>query len=247
MKGGRVLPSRSRAPSTQARRPRATSSSGLPAKDVLERQLKEGAQGIDLDLSSDEIGTLTAYCELMAQWNRAYNLIGARTLPEIVSRHVLDSLALSGLLPAQASRILDLGTGAGLPGLPLAVIHPEHEFTLLDRNRKKTRFVRQAQLALGISNIEIVTDEANHYRGGPFGCIMARAVGSLVELVQCSTHLIAADGVYLLPKGPAFEQELQELPPEWSATAEDLKVPAAGSPARTVIVLRPSDDGRGDS
>lgn len=249
MKGGRVLPSRARAPFSPARRPRrASPAPGLPAKSVLKRQLKDGArEDLGLDVSSGQTEALLAYCGLVARWNRAYSLVGARTLPEIVPRHILDSLALSGLLPSGALRILDLGTGAGLPGLPLAIIHPERRFTLLDRNRKKTRFVRQVQLELGIPNAEVVTDEAAHYRGGPFECILARAVGALEDLVRCSAHLIAADGIYLLPKGSAVEQELRALPRGWSATAREPRTPAAGARARTVIVLRPSDADAGDS
>lgn len=215
---------------------------------MLRRQLKDGVRGDPgLDLSPGQAETLLAYCELVAQWNRAYSLVGARTLPEIMPRHILDSLALSDFLPSRALRVLDLGTGAGLPGLPLAVIHPERRFTLLDRNRKKTRFVRQVQLELGIPNVEVVTDEAAHYRGGPFGCILARAVGSLESLVRCSAHLVAADGIYLLPKGPAVEHELRALPRGWSATAEAPGAPAAGARARTVVVLHPADADAGGS
>ena len=205
-----------------------------------------GVRGIlDLDISPTQIKVLSAYCRLVAQWNQAYNLVGARTLPEIASRHILDSLSLSNFLPPEARRVLDLGTGAGLPGLPLAVIHPDRQFTLLDRNRKKARFVRQAKLDLDLSNIKVVTDEASHYRGGPFECIMARAVGSLAEVVRSSAHLIAAGGIYLLPKGPDIEQESSELPQGWGIAVQDLKESADRSLARTVVVLRAPDAGVG--
>ena len=241
MGGGRALPSRAREPFPQARRSRGTSTaSGLPPENVLERQLKMGTGEIPgLDISSAQIKVLSAYCGLIAQWNRSYNLVGARTLPEIVPRHILDSLSLSSLLPCGVRRVLDLGTGAGLPGLPLAVVHPECQFTLLDRNHKKTRFVRQAKLELDLPNVEIVTDDANHYRADPFECIMARAVGSVAELIRCSKHLIAAGGIYLLPKGSEVELELRELPHGWDAETKSMKKLINHSPARTVVVLRP--------
>ena len=249
MGGGRALPSHAREPFPQARRPRGTSAvSGLPAENVLERQLKIGVREIPgLEISSAQIKLLLAYCKLVAQWNRSYSLVGARTLPEIVPRHILDSLSLSGFLPPGAHQVLDLGTGAGLPGLPLAVAHPECRFTLLDRSRKKTRFVRQAKLELDLPNIEIVTDEADHCRAGPFECIVARAVGSLAELVRCSKHLIAAGGIYLLPKGPDVQPELQDLPRGWDAEVKSMKKLASRSPDRTVVVLRPSGTGMGVS
>lgn len=243
MGGGGALPSRARAPSRQTRRSRTVSAaSGLPSESALEHQLKAGTRGIsELDLSSPQIKTLSTYCRLVAQWNRAYNLIGARTLPEIVPRHLLDSLVLSGFLPPDARRVLDFGTGAGLPGLPLAVVHPERQFVLLDRSRKKTRFVRQAKLELDLPNVEVVTDEVGHYQGDPFECIMARAVGSLGELVRCSEHLIGAEGVYLFPKGLDIERELDELPQKWNASVVKLEKPTAGSSTRTVVVIRSSD------
>ncbi|MDE0612487.1 MAG: 16S rRNA (guanine(527)-N(7))-methyltransferase RsmG [Gammaproteobacteria bacterium] len=194
-----------------------------------------------MDLSSAQIKTLSTYCRLVAQWNRAYNLIGARTLPEIVPRHLLDSLVLSSFLPPDARRILDFGTGAGLPGLPLAVVHPERQLVLLDRSRKKTRFVRQAKLELDLPNVEVVTSEVGHYRGDPFECIMARAVDSLGELVRSSEHLIGTEGVYLFPKGLDIERELHELPQGWNASVMKLEKSTAGSSTRTVVVLRSSD------
>ncbi len=240
---GRALPSRARETSRQTRRSRTVSAtSGLPSESVLERQLKAGIRGISgLDLSSAQIKTLSTYCRLVAQWNRAYNLIGARTLPEIVPRHLLDSLVLSSFLPPDARRILDFGTGAGLPGLPLAVVHPERQFVLLDRSRKKTRFVRQAKLELDLPNVEVVTSEVGHYQDGPFECIMARAVDSLGELVRSSEHLIGTEGVYLFPKGLDIERELHELPQEWNASVMKLEKSTADSSTRTVVVLRPSN------
>ena len=245
MEGGRVLPSQVRESPPRPRRPRGPSTlANLPSSGALERQLKKGLQEIpDLDLSSSHIRILSAYCGLVAKWSRSHNLVSARTLPDIVPRHILDSLSLSSFLPSGARRILDLGTGAGLPGLPLAVAHPECRFTLLDRSRKKTRFVRQAKLELDLPNVEVVAEEAGRYQAEPFKCVVARAVGSLAELVRCSMHLIATEGIYLLPKGSDVEPELQELPRGWNAEVKNLKSLAGQSSARTVVVLHPPHAG----
>lgn len=216
--------------------------SSVPSESVLARQLKTGTREIPgLDLSSAQIKTLSTYCRLVAQWNRVYNLVSARTLPEIVPRHLLDSLVLSSFLPPDAHRILDFGTGAGLPGLPLAVVHPERQFVLLDRSRKKTRFVRQAKLELDLANIKVVTSEVADYQDDPFECIMARAVGSLGELVRCSEHLIGVQGVYLFPKGLGVGRELHELPHGWNASIMKLGKSTVGRLTRATVMLRPSD------
>ncbi len=224
MKAGRAPPFRG---SSEAPR--------LPAKDALELQLREGIRKISgLDLSSSQIETLLTYCALVERWNRSCGLVGARTLPEIVPRHILDALSLSRSLPSHAHRILDLGTGAGLPGLPLAVAHPDRWFTLLDRSRKKTRFVRQAKLELDLSNVEVVTEEAERYEADPFDCVMARAVGSLSEMVRGAAHLVAPDGIFLFPKGEDIESELRELPAGWAP-----EIGRGKDPGRTVVALHP--------
>ncbi len=185
-------------------------------------------------LQAPQIEQLRTYCELVAQWNRAYNLIGARTLPEIVPLHVLDALLLSALLPPEAQRILDIGTGAGLPGVPLAIAHPQRRFTLLDRNRKKTRFVRQAVLELGLRNAQIVTAEAAQHADEPFPCIVARAVAAPAKLARQCTRLAAPGTVLLVPSGPGGTAE---PPPGWTLRATPLPNPARRPMRRTIFVL----------
>ena len=174
------------------------------------------------------------YCELVTQWNRAYNLVGARTLPKVVPLHVLDALLLSALLPPEARRVLDVGTGAGLPGLPLAVAHPQRQFTLLDRNRKKTRFVRQAVLELGLGNVHVATAEAAQYAAGPFPCMLARAVAAPEKLARQCAHLAIPGTVLLMPSGPGADAE---PPPGWTLRAVPLPNPARQPMHRTIFVL----------
>ena len=236
-----------------ARRPRRPS--GMPSAHDLNRQLTQGVREIPkLALSAAQIDALCAYCQLVGQWNRAYNLVGARTLPDIVPRHILGALLLYNFLPATATapdrprRVLDLGTGAGLPGIPLAIAMPDFEFTLLDRSRKKTRFVRQAALELELSNVAVVTAEAKDWQSPPFDYVVARALAPVVELVEISVHLLSAAGSYVLPKGPEVQTELQALVDAWHPQAWETAVWERGGPRPgTVAVVRPHLDTAGMS
>ncbi len=196
-------------------------------RSALRRRLDAGlaAMGADIDAALDDAGRdrLIAFLALLAHWNRAYNLTAVRDPLEMVPRHLLDSLAV---LPwVTQGPVLDAGTGAGLPGIPLAVARPALEFTLLDSNGKKTRFVRQAVLELGLSNVDVVHSRLEAYRPGPkFATITARAVASLSELFDSCAHLAAADARLLALKGRLPEQEIAALTetasPSASATGE---------------------------
>lgn len=204
-----------------------------PAADLdraaLRRRLDAGlaAMGAGIDAALDDAGRdrLIALLALLVRWNRAYNLTAVRDPMDMVPRHLLDSLAV---LPwVTRGPVLDVGTGAGLPGIPLAVARPALQFTLLDGNGKKTRFVRQAVLELGLDNVEVVHSRLEAYRPGPkFATMTARAVASLSELSVRCAHLAAADTRLLALKGRLPEQEIAALTattsPSVSATGEPL-------------------------
>lgn len=172
--------------------------------------------GTALDAAARE--RLIDFLLLLARWNRAYNLTAVRDPAEMVPRHLLDSLAV---LPwITDGPVLDAGTGAGLPGIPLAVARPDIDFTLLDGNGKKTRFVRQAVLELGLRNVEVVHSRLQAYRPGPkFVTITARAVASLLDLIGDCVHLAASRSRLLALKGRRPEQELAALANLATATA----------------------------
>lgn len=178
------------------------------------RRLDTGlaAMGTDIDAALDGAGRdrLIAYLALLQRWNRAYNLTAVRDPLDMVPRHLLDSLAV---LPwVTRGPVLDAGTGAGLPGIPLAVARPALSFVLLDGNGKKTRFVRQAVLELGLDNVEVVHSRLEAYRPkAKFVTITARAVASLSELFDSCAHLAAADARLLALKGRLPEQEIAAL------------------------------------
>jgi 16S rRNA (guanine527-N7)-methyltransferase len=186
--------------------------------------------GDDSAMAVDAVGRdrLIAFLALLLRWNRAYNLTAVRDPAQMVPRHLLDSLAV---LPwITRGPVLDAGTGAGLPGIPLALARPGLQFTLLDGNGKKTRFVRQAVLELGLDNVAVVHSRLEAYRPGPkFATITARAVASLSELFDSCAHLAAADARLLALKGRLPAQEIAAL----SDAALPIDSPATADPVGT--------------
>ena len=228
---GRVRPQgRRRAPARGARRP----APALPEPAALAAELAAGvAEMLGPGAASPaQLAALAAYARLLARWSRAYNLVGPSALPEFVPRHLLDSLRLSPLLPGAGGAVLDLGTGAGLPGLPLAALRPDLSFALLDRSRKKIRFVRQALLELGLGNARALAGDAAEHAGGPYDAVVARAAGPAAELLRLAGRLLAPGGTLLLPGAAAPEAP----PAPWRAELRDAP-PAPGGRAGPVLAL----------
>ena len=186
-------------------------------------RLDAGLVALELDPSQDQRGRLIQFINLLARWNRVYNLTSVDDPLEMVSRHLLDSLAVSPYL--LGSNVLDLGTGAGLPGLPLAILEPERRFVLLDSNGKKVRFVRQATMDLGLANIEVVQARLESYRPGEkFATIITRAVADQETLRLAVKLLLASPGRLLLMKGRRPNEALVTLTPN-NAVIHRLEVP----------------------
>lgn len=172
-------------------------------------RLQLGVRQLGIEMGPEEAEKLLRYLALLMKWNRAYNLTAVRDPLEMVARHLLDSLAVLPYL--QGQRCLDMGTGPGLPGIPLAVLRPRMAFTLLDANGKKTRFVRQAVLELGLGNVEPVQARLEHYRPAqPFDLLISRAFTSLARMLELSAPLRGPQTLLLAMKGDA-ERELAEV------------------------------------
>ena len=153
---------------------------------------------------------LANYLKLLNQWNQAYNLTAVRDIDDMVPRHIFDSLALRPWLKGEF--ILDIGSGAGLPGLPLAITCPEKQFVLMDSNGKKTRFLQAVQQALKLDNVQVVqTRVENHKQAQAFDTITSRAFASLEDMIHLSRHLLAPNGLWLAMKGPNVQAELTHL------------------------------------
>ena len=173
--------------------------------------LYSGLMDLGLTIENSRIGQLLDFIGLIDKWNKAYNLTAIRDKEEMVRLHLLDSLAI---LPYVAGRrIIDVGTGAGLPGIPLAICLPETEFTLLDSNAKKTRFVQQAILELKLKNVHVWHGRVERYRPDTlFDAVLCRAFASLDDIVKLTAHLLREGGVLLAMKGRSPAVELERLP-----------------------------------
>lgn len=154
---------------------------------------------------------LVRYVELLERWNHAYNLTAVRDPAEMVQRHILDSAVIKAFL--EKGPIADVGTGAGLPGIVLAILRPQLAFTLIDSNGKKTRFCRQAVAELGLGNVAVEQARVEDYLPVErFATVVSRAYASLAEFVSSTRHLLVEGGTFLAMKGAYPHQELNELP-----------------------------------
>jgi len=167
------------------------------------------ALGVSCELQT--LSKLSHYIEELLKWNRHFNLLGMNEVDGIKSKHILDCLAVSPFLSGQT--ILDVGTGAGLPGIPLAIVNPDKHFVLLDSNGKKTRFLFQVKVALGLSNVTVENSRIENYQSTQqIDIVLSRAFASLRDMVDLSKHLLGDKGQWVAMKGRYPEQEIAELP-----------------------------------
>jgi len=202
----------------------------------LNAQLADGAAQLGLSLSPRTLQLLLAYLALLDKWNQAYNLTAVRDPSAMVSQHVLDCLAVVPYV--SAATVLDVGSGAGLPGIPLALALPNAQVTLLDSSQKKTAFLRQALIELGIDNatVECVRVE----RWAPprlFELVISRALSDLAEFIALAGHLVAPGGTLAAMKGVYPHEELAHLPQGFRLRrAQALHVPGLRA-ARHLLLL----------
>jgi 16S rRNA (guanine527-N7)-methyltransferase len=170
-------------------------------------QLQVGVAGLGLELSPAQERALLAHLDLLDEWGARMNLTAIHDREQQLTKHVLDSLSIRPWL--RGERIADLGSGAGFPGIPLAIIEPERHFALIESTGKKCDFLRHVVAELALPNVEIVQSRAEAYRPPlRFGTVVARAVGPLADLVRRGGHLVAGGGRLLAMKGKPPEREL---------------------------------------
>jgi len=205
-------------------------------RDSPEARLLAGLVALRLDPAL--AAPLLKYLGELVLWNKAYNLTAVREPAEMVTRHLLDSLSV---LPHVEGRVIDIGTGAGLPGIPLAIAKPALQVTLLDSNGKKARFLRHAQRTLALANVEVVEARAEAYTPpAPFDTVISRAFASLGEFLAATARLGAGNGRWLAMKGKLDAKELAEVPPGFRVEQEiQLKVPGLDEARHLIIATHP--------
>ncbi len=189
----------------------------------LARQLGTGLAAMRLDLGEDAQAKLLAYLDLLAKWNHAYNLTAVRDPSDMVSRHLLDSLAVLPLV--HGTTLADLGSGAGLPGIPLGIARPGLHVVLVESNGKKARFLREAVRSLPLANVQVIQARVQDATGR-FDSVTARAFASLADMLAWGGHLLAPNGHWLALKGHADVAEIAAIPEAFRILAtHPLRVP----------------------
>lgn len=174
--------------------------------------LNQGAQTLGIELQPQQLEQLLAYLALLIKWNKAYNLTAVRNPDEMVSRHLLDSLSVLPAVSEGGKRWLDVGSGGGMPGVILAIMLPDRQFSLLDSNGKKTRFLTQVKLELGLTNLKVHHQRIEqHQVEQPYDGIISRAFSSLADFTAWTAHVGNQQTCWLAMKGVEPDDELQQL------------------------------------
>lgn len=208
----------------------------------LQSQLQEGLAALGLDLSGAVQAKLLDYVTLLKKWNRVYNLTAIRDESEMVTQHLLDSLSVLPVVPESAlagRRWADVGSGPGLPGIPLALARPDLDMTLIEAVEKKSAFQRQAKIELGLKNIAVVSDRVEEVPGGLFDAVVSRAFADLATFVDLAGHLLGQNGRLYAMKGLVPEDEMSRLPAGWAVLdCARLNVPGLVAQRHLIVLER---------
>ncbi|MCC6619528.1 MAG: 16S rRNA (guanine(527)-N(7))-methyltransferase RsmG [Chloroflexi bacterium] len=199
-------------------------------------QLEAGLAELGLTLPESARRQMATYLAVLQKWNRVYNLTAVRDAGQMVSHHLLDSLA--ALPYVIGGRVADVGSGGGFPGLPFAIARPDWRFTLIDSNHKKCTFLRQAVIELALANVEIVAERVEQYRPATaFDTVVSRAFSDIPAFLELAGHLVAPQGILIAMKGVYPKEELAQVPAGYT-TRDVIRLQVPGLKAtRHLVVL----------
>ena len=210
----------------------------------LRAQLLRGAIEMSVALSESQIEKLLAYVREFEKWNKAYNLSAVRDIRQMVARHLLDSLSVvpwfNGDKKFSATRVIDVGTGGGLPGIPLAIMFPDRQFTLLDSNGKKTRFLFHVKTLLNLTNVTVENRRVEEFQPEQkFNAVISRAFASLQDMTDGCAHMLAPGGIFLAMKGTFPQDELAPIAAKIELLESVKLLVAETDGERHLLVLQP--------
>ena len=213
-------------------------------QNELRNQLLRGATEMSVTLDDGQIEKLLAYVREFEKWNKAYNLSAVRDIRQMVARHLLDSLSVVPWFSANknfsATRVIDVGTGGGLPGIPLAIMFPEKQFTLLDSNGKKTRFLFHVKTLLGLTNVTVENRRVEEFQPEQkFNAVISRAFASLQDMTEGCAHLLEDAGIFLAMKGLFPQDELAPIADKIKLIESVKLLVAETDGERHLLILQP--------
>jgi 16S rRNA (guanine527-N7)-methyltransferase len=205
----------------------------MATEDGLEQRVEQATAPL-VALAPAQVQQLADYLNLLERWNRVHNLTAVRDIGTMIDRHLTESLAVGPWLMGEDC--CDAGSGAGLPGLPLAVAHPQRRFQLVERAGKKAAFLEHVAQQLKLDNLQVVHSDLKDFRPAQgFATVLARALAPLPRLIPMVAHLLAHHGRLVALKGPAAEKELEQLPRGFQLAAMQ-KLPLGGRDSRVVVI-----------
>ena len=218
--------------------------SAPPTTDTLAEALERGIAALGLAVTAAQRAQLLAYLDLLAKWNKTYNLTAIREPERMVTHHLLDALAVLPELPrSDALRILDVGSGGGIPGLPFAIVRPDWQLTLIDTSHKKVAFLTQAAIELRLPNVAAHAIRVEDFEpAAPYDIVISRAFADLATFATSSARHLASDGLLVAMKGVHPDEELAELPPEFTVVGTPVLVVPGLDAARHLIVMQRAPD-----
>ncbi|MBU6467740.1 MAG: 16S rRNA (guanine(527)-N(7))-methyltransferase RsmG [Betaproteobacteria bacterium] len=201
------------------------------------QSLEEGLLALNIHGPTQALGQLTHYLDLLEKWNRTINLTAIRDRNQMILLHLLDSLSVNALLKEhQVTALLDVGTGAGLPAIPLQVVNPNWQVTALEANQKKAAFLTQAKLELALNNLTVVNERVELWDGQQYPCIISRAFSDLSDFVSRTQHLLADNGLWVAMKGVVPFEEMEKLQKNYLISVHSLMVPGLNAQRHALII-----------